>query len=77
MKRDIRVKQFEYQDVKTSKEFLYTAFNREDYLIIDRSELDWEDADLKNVVLVKTFAPLTGQVLEEDSLKNFPIFLPC
>jgi hypothetical protein len=42
-------------------------------VILDRSELYWQDSDKESVIVLKTFAPLTGYVVNELNLLEFPI----
>ena len=72
MKRDLRVKSFK-GELKHTKELLCEVFSPNDYIIVDRSEMTWSLENRKNIILLKTFAPLSGHVIQENLLKYFPI----
>jgi len=59
--------------LKSIDEILRDAHNSWDFTILDRSELNWPQHLHSRIVLLKTFAPLTGAVADR-SLTTFPIF---
>jgi len=52
---------------------LANAYNPKDYIIIDRMEQQWLFADQSKLLLLKTFAPLSGPVVTEENLAILPI----
>lgn len=59
--------------VKSVEEILKpNTYNRWDFTIIDRSEIEWNISCHQRIVLVKTFAPLTGFVITNNFLYECP-----
>ena len=52
---------------------LLNQYNPHDYIVIDRTEIPWAYTDQKKLVLIKTFAPLSGKVILEPGLSEFPL----
>ena len=72
--RHTRVKFYEANvSPKHTQDVLARAHNPNDYIIIDRIEQQWLYADQKKLLLLKTFAPLSGPVLTEENLGILPI----
>ena len=44
-----------------------------DYLIIDRHEHPWPPKYHKRIIKLKTYAPLSGHVVLDESLNLFPL----
>lgn len=57
---------------KRTFDVLQHSPNNSDYLVIDRADNSWVSDDQKKLILLKTFAPLSGQIIMEDQLKHFP-----
>jgi len=72
--RDKRIKQAPSINVaKATDELLFDSSNKDDYVIIDRTDTVWKYQDVSRVILLKTFAPLSGHVIQEHGLDMFPI----
>lgn len=60
--REKQIKTYGIDQYKTSSEILAKATNAHDFLIIDRIEWRWESRDQNHLVLLKTWAPLSGKL---------------
>lgn len=49
------------------------AYELRDFLIVDRNEHMWPTKFKNRIILTKTFAPLTGQLILDESLIQFPV----
>ena len=52
--------------MKTTSEVLVNAPNAHDFLVFDRIEWKWDRSDIASLVLLKTFAPLSGKLKLDD-----------
>ena len=66
--RHTRVKFYDSSQPKNTSDVLENAYNTNDYIVIDRIEQSWLYKDQKKLLLLKTFAPLSGPVLTEENL---------
>ena len=71
--KEKRVKYYEPNQAKQTGDVLERSYNSQDYLIIDRTEVPWAYTDQKKLILIKTFAPLSGKVILEPGLSEFPL----
>ena len=71
--KEKRVKQYEPNQAKQTGDVLERAYNKHDFVIIDRTECPWMYTDQQKLIIVKTFAPISGKVIVEHSLSEFPL----
>jgi hypothetical protein len=60
---------------KSAREVLANSNNKNDYVIIDRTDTTWEYTDKNNILLVKTFAPLSSHCAPDPMITSFPIVI--
>jgi hypothetical protein len=56
-----QVKTYGTDQWKTTADVLCGVHHPNDYLVLDRCEWKWDSSDHPNMVIVKTFAPLSGK----------------
>jgi len=71
--RQTRVWSYHPMEAKRVDQVLQNSYNKNDFVIIDRLEHAWEHQLQSKMIIIKTFAPLSGLVITEASLKFFPI----
>ena len=73
--KEKRVKFYEPGQAKQTGDVLERSYNKNDFVIIDRTECPWMYTDQQKLLLLKTFAPISGKVIEEKNrfLSEFPL----
>ncbi|CDW91594.1 UNKNOWN [Stylonychia lemnae] len=73
--KDMRIKQVDASVLKSSRYVLQTKSQLQNFVIIDRKEITWINEDKNVLFLLKTFAPLSETISEEQHLNDIPIFV--
>lgn len=62
VEREKQIKTYGIDQLKTTSDVLVNAPNAHDYLVFDRIEWKWDRSDIASLVMLKTFAPLSGKL---------------